>query len=139
MGSENIVKALHTGISVKDMNTSLKWYEDILGFTMVKDDYAPPLGARICFIRNDALDYEIELFQYDSPKPIPEERKVPNSDLQTVGTKHVALATDDMAALKKRFVENNVDIAHEVTMDGESVMFIRDPDGVLIEFIQPKQ
>ena len=44
-----------------------------------------------------------------------------------------------MAALKKRFVAQGVDIAHEVTMDGESVMFIRDPDGVLVEIIQPKE
>ena len=136
--ADNIIKALHTGISVTDMERSLVWYRDVLGFEKVKDDYAPPLGARICFIRGCG-GYEIELFQYDAPKPIPEERKVPNTDLQTVGTKHVALATDDMAALKKRFVAQGVDIAHEVTMDGESVMFIRDPDGVLVEIIQPKE
>ncbi len=132
----NIVKALHTGISVKDMEASLKWYEEVLGFVKYKDNYAPPLKARICFIKNDVLDYEIELFQYDEPKAIPQERLLPNSDLQTIGTKHVALETDDMKALKERFVSQNVDIAHEVTMEGESVMFIRDPDGVLIEFIQ---
>ena len=132
----NIVKALHVGISVKDMDESLEWYKNILGFEKYKDDYAPPLGARICFIKKD--DFEIELFQYDDPKPIPQERLTPNSDLQTIGTKHVAFATDDTAALKERFVANNVDIAHEVTMDGESVMFIRDLNGVLIEFIQPK-
>ncbi len=134
MAADNIVKALHVGISIKDMEASLKWYKEVLGFEMVKDDYAPPLGARICFIRKD--DFEIELFQYDDPKPIPQDRLVPNSDLQTIGTKHAAFEVDDMKALKEHFVAHNVDIAHEVTMDGESVMFIRDPDGVLIEFIQ---
>ena len=136
--AENIVKALHVGISVKDMEASLKWYKDVLGFEKVKDDYAPPLGARICFIRGVG-GFEIELFQYDAPKPLPEERRTPNSDLQTIGTKHAAFATDDMKALKERLVAYGVDIAHEVTMDGESVMFIRDPDGVLVEIIQPKQ
>ena len=48
----------------------------------------------------------------------------------------MAFLTDDMQALKKGFVENGVDIAHEVTMEGNAVMFVRDPDGVLIEFIQ---
>lgn len=134
--NDHVVQVLHVGISVKDMKTSLKWYEQILGFQKVKDDYAPPLGARICFIRRDDLDFEIELFQYDEPKPLPEERRVPNTDLQTIGTKHVAFQTDDMPALKERFLANGVDIAHEVTMDGEAVIFIRDPDGVLIEFIQ---
>ena len=135
--SKNIVKVLHTGISVSDMERSLKWYKEILGFAEVlKDDYVPPLGARICFIRGCG-GYEIELFQYDAPKPIPEDRRVPNTDLQTIGTKHVAFQTDDMAAFKALCLAKDVDIAHEVTMDGESVMFIRDPDGVLVEVIQP--
>ena len=134
----HIVKALHVGISVKDMETSLVWYRDVLGFgEKYKDSYVPPLGARICFIRGCG-GFEIELFQYDAPKDIPAERRTPNSDLQTVGTKHLAVATDDMKALRERLVACGVDIAHEVTMDGESVMFIRDPDGVLVEIIQPK-
>lgn len=131
---EYIKKVLHVGISVYDMDTSLEWYKKNLGFEPYKDEYVPPLGARIVFIRKD--DFEIELFQYDQPKKLPENRLTPNSDLQTVGTKHIAFATDHMEELKAHFMANNVDIAHEVTMDGQSVMFIRDCNGVLIEFIQ---
>lgn len=129
-----IYKALHVGISVKSMEEALKWYEKNLDFELVKDDYVPPLGARICFIRNG--DFEIELFEYDNPKPIPEDRLMPNSDLQTVGTKHVAFEVPDMKALKEKFLANGVDIAHEVMMEGNNVMFVRDCSGVLIEFIQ---
>jgi catechol 2,3-dioxygenase-like lactoylglutathione lyase family enzyme len=133
----HFVKVLHTGISVSDMERSLKWYKDVLGFEeCYKDDYVPPLGARICFIRGVG-GYEIELFQYDAPKAIPEDRLKPNSDLQTIGTKHVAFQVSDMAGFKAKAVAYGVDIAHEVTMCGESVMFIRDPDGVLVELIQP--
>ena len=134
--SKHVTKVLHVGISVSDMERSLKWYKEVLGFDqLLKDDYVPPLGARICFIRGCG-GYEIELFQYDQPKAIPSDRLTPNSDLQTIGTKHAAFETDDMPALKAHFVACGVDIAHEVTMDGEAVMFIRDPDGVLLEFIQ---
>ena len=129
-----IYKALHVGISVKNMEEALDWYKKNLDFELVKDDYVPPLKARICFIRNG--DFEIELFQYDEPKPIPEDRLTPNSDLQTVGTKHVAFEVPDMKALKEKFVANGVDIAHEVMMEGNNVMFVRDCSGVLIEFIQ---
>lgn len=129
-----IYKALHVGISVNNMEEALEWYKRNLDFELVKDDYVPPLKARICFIRNG--DFEIELFEYDNPKPIPEDRLTPNSDLQTVGTKHVAFAVPDMAALKEKFVANGVDIAHEVMMEGNNVMFVRDCSGVLIEFIQ---
>lgn len=130
-----IYKALHVGISVNKMDEALEWYKKNLDFELVKDDgYVPPLKAHICFIRNG--DFEIELFEYDEPKPIPEDRLMPNSDLQTVGTKHVAFAVPDMKALKEKLVANGVDIAHEVTMGADSVMFIRDNSGVLIELIQ---
>ena len=101
---------------------------------MSDDGFVPPLKARVCFIQNG--DFQIELFEYENPKKLPPDRLTPNSDLQTVGTKHIAFATDDMAALKAKFTENGVDIAHEVTMQGNRVMFIRDCNGVLIEFIQ---
>ncbi len=134
MAASNIKQVLHTGISVNNMEESLDWYRKNLGFELVKDDgYVPPLGAHICFIEKDG--YQIELFEYDDPKPIPEDRLTPNTDLQTIGTKHVAFAVDDMDAVKADFLENGVDIAHEVHMGEDSVMFIRDCNGVLIELI----
>lgn len=129
-----IYHPLHVGISVDNMEESLEWYRKNLDFELVKDNYVPPLGARICFVRNG--DFELELFRYDDPKPIPADRLTPNSDLQTIGTKHVAFQVPDMKALKEKFLANGVDIAHEVTMEGNSVMFVRDNSGVLIEFIQ---
>lgn len=128
------LKPLHVGISVGDMGQSLDWYKKNLDFELVKDDYVPPLGARICFIQNG--DFQVELFRYDEPKPIPADRLTPNTDLQTIGTKHVAFEVADMKALKEKFVANGVDIAHEVMMEGNNVMFVRDNSGVLIEFIQ---
>lgn len=133
-----LTKALHVGISVYNMEESIEWYKKNLDFEVSKEDgFVPPLGAKIVFMKNKDIDFEIELFEYKEPKPLPEERKTPNSDLQTVGTKHLAVQTKDMAAVKERFEKNGVDIAHEVTMDGESVMFVRDCNGVLIEIIQP--
>lgn len=131
---ERVFKPLHVGISVYNMDESITWYKKNLEFEVIQDNYIPPLKARIVFIRNG--EFEIELFQYDEPKAIPEERLTPNTDLQTVGTKHVAFLTADMKSLKEKFIGNSVDIAHEVVMEGNPVMFIRDNSGVLLEFIQ---
>ena len=128
-----IIKALHTGISVLNMDEALNWYQENLDFSLVSDNYAEPLHARICFIKKG--DYQIELFQYDFPTPLPDSRRMPNDDLQTVGTKHVAFEVDNMAEMKERLLKNHVDIAHEVMMEGNNVMFIRDNCGVLIELI----
>lgn len=62
-----IIKALHTGISVLNMDEALNWYQENLDFSLVSDNYAEPLHARICFIKKG--DYQIELFQYDFPTP----------------------------------------------------------------------
>jgi catechol 2,3-dioxygenase-like lactoylglutathione lyase family enzyme len=133
----NVKNVLHAGISVYNMKESIEWYRKNLGFEITKEDgFVPPLGATIVFMGKDG--FELELFEYQEPKKMPEDRLTPNTDLQTVGTKHIAFATDDMDALKAGFVENGVDIAHEVRMDGDAVMFVRDCNGVLIEFIQSK-
>ena len=133
--TSNVKRVLHAGISVYNMEESVEWYKKNRAFEVIKEDgYVPPLKAKIVFIGKDG--FEIELFEYDEPKEIPKERLTPNTDLQTVGTKHIAFETDDMAALKEGFVANGVDIAHEVTREGNSVMFVRDCNGVLIEFIQ---
>ena len=64
--------------------TKKSWFE------VVKNDgYVPPLKAKIVFIEKDG--FQIELFEYDEPKKIPEDRLTPNTDLQTVGTKHIAI------------------------------------------------
>ena len=132
----NVVKKpLHVGISVRNMEEALNWYEKNLGFTLVEDDgFIPPLGARICFVQNG--DFQLELFEYEQPKPLPEDRLTPNRDPQTIGTKHVAFEVERMAEMRARLVENGVDIAHEVEMNGNKVMFIRDCSGVLIELIE---
>ena len=130
-----IGRVLHAGISVYNMEQSLAWYAENLGFQMLRDDgFVPVLEAHICFIEKDG--FQIELFEYKAPKPLPEDRFTPNSDLQTVGTKHVAFAVKGMGELKARLLQNGVDIAHETEMNGEHVMFIRDCSGVLIELIE---
>ena len=40
---------------------------------------------------------------------------------------------------KKHLAANGVEFAHEVHMDGDHVLFIRDCNGVLIELIEEKK
>ncbi len=128
---------LHVGISVKDMDEALDWYQKNLGFQLVKDDgFLPPLGARVCFLQHGS--FQIELFEYQAPKPLPPDRFHPNLDLQTIGTKHIAFGVPDLAALKETLCANGVEIAHEITMGQDHILFIRDCCGTLIELIQVK-
>ena len=124
----------HVGISVSDLTVSVPWYESVLGFREVRRSRADALEAQLCFLARG--DFELELFQYDEPKVLPDDRRHPNTDLQTIGTKHLAFRVSNLTEMLGRLEELGVDIALRTSMRGKQVCFIRDPDGVLIELIQ---
>lgn len=136
--SESQLRPLHVGISVQDIDKSLQWYREMLGFELLSDTYMPPLKSRVVFIGNGA--FEIELFQHDETIPIPQERLMPNSDIQTQGTKHVCFSHPDVAGLLAQLKEKGVDIVMgPQVIEGTVMGFIHDNNGTLIEFIQPAQ
>jgi methylmalonyl-CoA/ethylmalonyl-CoA epimerase len=80
--------------------------------------------------------FQVELFQYRNPIPQSADRQHPNLDLRTTGTKHVAFGVENLTSVRAQLVENGVDIAHEVIMGQDHVLFIRDCCGTLIELIE---
>jgi methylmalonyl-CoA/ethylmalonyl-CoA epimerase len=131
------LKPLHVGISIANMPASIAWYEDILGFRLLWCKDFPDLKTQIAFLEKD--DFQIELFEHYESIPIPSERLLPLSDLQTQGTKHVAFGTDNIATLFEHFKKHQVDIVFgpvESPPKDALFGFIRDNSGVLIEFIQ---
>lgn len=133
-----MITPLHQGISVPDADASIEWYRSVLGFRLVSDSVAAPLNSRIVFM--ELGGFQLELFEYlgADGKPLPPERREPNEDIKTCGTKHVAYRTDDMAALVRGFEEKGVDIVMPpFPMENDLVCFIRDNSGVLLEFIAP--
>jgi len=128
------ITPLHAGISVGDIEESIRWYRDVLGFEPGSRVEIPHLNAEVVFIRNG--EYEIELFRYENPKPLPQGRKYPDSDIQTIGMKHIAFRTYDYAAMMKHFKEQGVDIVLDTVMEGNPTCYIRDNSGILIEIIE---
>lgn len=128
---------LHQGITVPDVDAAAKWYQDVFQFEIVKDEYAAALNCRIIFLRSG--HFELELFQYLGPdaKPLPAERTIPNEDIKTCGTKHVAYQVDSMAQMVAHLRKKRVDIAAgPFPMNQDLVCFIRDNSGTLIELIE---
>ncbi|HML37645.1 MAG TPA: hypothetical protein PKA19_09540 [Bacillota bacterium] len=92
------------------------------------------MEATIAFIKTG--DFEIELFEYKEPRDLPKDRRDPDEDLKTVGTKHVAFYTSNYAEMMDHFKKMNVDIVFDKVMEGNPTCYIRDNSGVLIEFIE---
>lgn len=130
-----IVKPLHVGVSVPDISASIAWYEEKLNFKLVFDQYVDQLPARIAFMKHG--DFSIELFEVEGAAPLPDDRRVPNLDIRTHGTKHIAYAVTNLAALMETLKSKDVDVAMDIfPMEDDWVAFIRDNAGNLIELIQ---
>jgi methylmalonyl-CoA/ethylmalonyl-CoA epimerase len=132
MKSETIkIAPHHVGLSIPDLEASIKWYQEKLGFSLEKRIFIEQIPAKIAFLLNGK--FRLELFEVAGAAALPEARRSPNQDLMTHGTKHLSLGVKDvrkaMAILKSR----GVDVAMEDVVEGKPMAFIRDNSGNLIE------
>ncbi|MBV9232018.1 MAG: VOC family protein [Chloroflexi bacterium] len=133
------LKADHCGISVPDLESSIVWYCDMLGFSVEQRFTVEVVPFKAVFLRHG--DFRIELFEVPGAAPLPEERRYPNQDLRTHGTKHIAFVVQDVRAVFAELKRRGVDIAMDVFMlEGMSPGgFIRDNAGNLIELLESQK
>ncbi len=125
----------HAGISVADLEASVAWYGDMLGFTVDRIVDVPGGTGRVALIRNG--DFILELFCIPGAAPLPEERRHPATDLRTHGIKHVAYAVPDIRTLMDELKAKGVDIVWDVVLhDNTLCAFLRDNSGNLVEFVE---
>lgn len=125
----------HGAISVADMEETLDWYQRVLGFALERRFFIPSIPADTAIIRNG--DLRMEVFCVPGAAPLPEDRRVPDSDNRTIGNKHVAFQiagrTEDFCAELER---RGADIVWMKRMPHGAGLFIRDNSGNLIEFVE---
>lgn len=147
------IAAHHFSVSVPDLEAAIAWYADIFGFAVEARFEVNAIPAKAAFLRSPAL--RLELWQALGSAPVPEERRNPNSDLKTCGTKHIAFAVPDLQFCLEELVRRGVDIAAVQRHPTEPMQpdtdplapgkppafaaFIRDPAGTLIELINQPQ
>jgi methylmalonyl-CoA/ethylmalonyl-CoA epimerase len=127
----------HAGISVGDLEASIAWYRDLLGFELMRVVDIPDAeeAGRVALVRNG--DFILELFCLPGASPLPDERRHPATDLLTHGIKHVAYAVPDIAALMDDLKTRGVDVVWDVVVhDGSPCAFVRDNSGNLVEFVE---
>jgi methylmalonyl-CoA/ethylmalonyl-CoA epimerase len=129
------VRPHHVGISVPDLEASIKWYHDMLGFEVAKRMEMGGSSAKLAFVKNG--DFYIELFEVQGASPLPDARREPNEDLKTHGTKHLCLVVDDLPKVAAILREKGVDIARDGSARPGGPVFIRDNAGTLIEIVPP--
>jgi catechol 2,3-dioxygenase-like lactoylglutathione lyase family enzyme len=123
----------HNGINVKDIDSSIAWYRNILGFELIARDLLPG-RPRMAFLKSG--DFYIELFEAKNAPPLPESQLQVYSGIdETIGIKQVAFTVDDPIGFTEMLKRNGVNIT-KARADG-TAQFIRDNSGNVLEFMPP--
>ena len=145
-----IIAADHTGITVSNLERSLAFWRDVLGFEFShRTHQTGELASEITGIPDAEISlgvlkapggHKIELLQYAAPADRKQHFDLKPSD---VGHVHVALAVDDLDAVLNTIAASGWNAAGKPqTLQGgpnagKRVVYVRDPDGTTIEFMQP--
>jgi catechol 2,3-dioxygenase-like lactoylglutathione lyase family enzyme len=124
----------HCAISVPNLDAAIEWYGAMLDYTVEKRFAVKPANAKAAMLRRG--DLRIEVFEVPGAAPLPEDRRVPLSDLRTHGTKHPAYRVADMEAAISDFEAKGVEVVFVVREQFGKGCFIRDCAGNLIEFVE---
>ena len=125
----------HVALSVKNMEESAKWYEEKLGFEIIKEYNKH--GMEIALLQLD--DIRIELFCFDSSiKPLQNYMKDVMSGLRVIGIKHLCIEVDDLDGVIKKLTEKGVEFVGEIdtAFFGGRYIFFKDCNDILIELYQ---
>lgn len=125
----------HVAISVRDINESVEWYRDMLGFQLGEIKMHGEINAVVATM--ELGNIKLEIFQHNDTIAIPEERRNPATDIQTQGTKHFCLGTNDLSGLIEKLKSKSIDIAiGPEYFDDSRFVYVRDNNGILIEIMQ---
>lgn len=126
----------HVGISVANLEESVEWYVEMLGFELVRPiNRDPDATMTIAAIRRG--DFTIELFEIEGAEPLPDYRKDPSADLRVHGLAHFAFEVDDARAVMRELEAKGVEIVLPPRgEEGPAFFFVADNSGNTFEFIQ---
>lgn len=130
----------HFGISVSNLEETVRWYVEKLGFQEAYRYTLPEPEAHVAFLTLSG--FRVEIFEVAGAEPMPQSRRNVATDLHIHGLKHVTLRTTDLVAamngLKQRGVDFVTDITEVPNSQGERFAFFQDNNGILIELYQPR-
>jgi len=144
------MKALHhVGITVKDLDESIRFYHGVLGLDFVNEpspwfdgpDLGPAVGVPGAALRQVSLklgDTTLELLEYRSPESETTRPLLSNN----IGASHVAFLVDDIDATKSELEGKGISFYSDVNVVDEGVLagwrwvYFEDPDGYPLELVQ---
>ena len=151
----SVIRAVdHINIVVSELERSVRFYCDVLGFTKTKEAYLEGawvdcivglkgVRGRVAYVVAPAGEPRIELLCYEHPSGIGHRD---NTRSNTLGLRHIALRVDDLAATVARLRAAGATVFGEPVRvpagvvkhaAGEkTLVYFLDPDGVILELAE---
>ena len=139
----------HVGLCTPDLDATLRFFTDGLGFdaadgwdldsemlpdlpaALEVDGGDAPVSVRSQMVERDGM--KVELLGFDSPAPTGS----PSTSRGSVGLTHLAFWVDDReAAVERAVAAGGTVIESTRTNPGVDLVFVEDPAGVRIEFME---
>lgn len=135
----------HAGITVSDMERSMRFYTEVLGLefdsSFERDSQGRLVGAngpsrsKIVFLRTSAESgTKLELIQIT-----PAMEPIGDLDTRRPGSSHICFETGDLVGDFERLSRLGVEFVSEPVPMGEDggwLVYMKDPDGVRIELVE---
>jgi catechol 2,3-dioxygenase-like lactoylglutathione lyase family enzyme len=112
---------------VTDMDASLRFYVDGLGFTMTKQ-WIPRGKIEWCWLERDAVALMLQCPRADKPPPPPEPVPAPKTGPA------ICCQCEDALALYHEFKDRGLSVSEPFVGNGMWVIMLKDPDGYKLEF-----
>ena len=147
-----IKEIVHIGVTVKDMDTSLKFYRDILGLKFVGEIMMEGketdllfgrtgVKARVCYLNgSDKINTPpVELICF-----LDETSKEDSSSLFKTSISEICFNVEDIDETYKHLLENHVECLSKPQyfdfspfgFSKSKALYFKDPDGIILELIQ---
>ena len=134
----------HVGITAVDFEKSVQFYR-VLGFEPMKEWTDEGRGMKACMMKNPEGKC-IELFHFDPYIPAPDtvgshferDGQAIEEDLPQIGLKHLAFRVKDLDDVVEKLTAAGLCRQADIMPGGlgNRYMFIRDPNGVFVEFME---
>lgn len=127
----------YTGIRVKNMEESLKFYTDVLGMIIAEPlQKMTPTKGSVVTLKSPSSGQVLELNHYEEDSPF-NSAYVNGEDLD-----HIAFDVQDLEGAVKELKRRGVDVVVEPYAIGSEIgwteAYIKDPNGIWIELLERK-
>ena len=138
-------EVMHIGITVSNIENSIKFYRDILGLTLIGQAVMEGKETDALFAMNNCkvkiaylngsdniIAPPIELLEFITPETIKDKAK-----LNKISVSEICFRVENIEKVYKHLIDNNVEcLSTSYGFSKSKALYFKDPDGIILELME---